>query len=130
MPRLNGNSSHGSKPITSLSRTFSCTPHCWPQKQQCVLTSRSGSALVDSRRPAISERCGPNCSMIFSGSTGMVATTSPRRRRDALGQSLAPCAALGKAEQRTAATRADLLIVLDGASIDLVREPELPFDHR
>ena len=24
-------------------------PHCWPQKQQCVLTSRSGSTLVDSR---------------------------------------------------------------------------------
>jgi hypothetical protein len=59
MPRLNGNSSQGSKPITSLSRTFSWMPHCWPQKQQCVLTSRSGSTLVDSRTPVIDDRCGP-----------------------------------------------------------------------
>ena len=41
MPRLNGNSSHGSKPITWLSRTLSWMPHCWPQKQQWVFTSFS-----------------------------------------------------------------------------------------
>ena len=48
-------------------------PHCWPQKQQWVLTSLSGSTLVDSRSPVIADRCGPNCSMIFSSSTGIVA---------------------------------------------------------
>ena len=36
LPSLNGNSYHGSKPTTALSRTFSLMPHCWPQKQQCV----------------------------------------------------------------------------------------------
>src|SRR5436190_6734921 len=127
MPRLKGNSSHGSKPITSLSRTFSWTPHCWPQKQQCVLTSRSGSTLVDSRTPLIADRCGPNCSMIFSGLTGIVATISPRVDRDAPRQVLAPGARLRKAEQRTAATGADLLIVLV-ALIHLVRKPKLAFD--
>ena len=33
----------GSNPITYLSLTFSWIPHCCPQKQQCVRTSRSGS---------------------------------------------------------------------------------------
>ena len=51
MPLLNGNSSHGSKPMTWLSLTLSWMPHCWPQKQQWVLTSRSGSTPVSSRCP-------------------------------------------------------------------------------
>src|SRR5262249_33939931 len=127
MPRLNGKSSQGSKPITSLSRTFSCTPHCWPQKQQCVFTRRSGSALVDRRMPAITERCGPNRSMIFSGSAGIVATMSPGRGGGGVAQALAPCPGLGETKQRPAATRADLLIVL-GALVHLVRETQLPLD--
>ena len=80
MPRLNGNSSHGSKPITSLSRTLSWMPHCWPQKQQCVLTRRSGSTLVDSRTPVIADRCGPKRSVICRSSTGIVATALLVRR--------------------------------------------------
>src|SRR5262245_10648481 len=116
MPRLNGKSSHGSKPITSLSRTFNCTPHCWPQKQQCVFTSRSGSALVDLRRPVGTDRCGPNCSMILSSSTGMVATS-------------APGGCLREAEQRAPASRTDFLIVAGAARrIHVVREAKLAFD--
>ena len=59
---LNGNSSQGSNPITWLSRTLSWMPHCWPQKQQCVFTSRSGGSprlLAASRPAACSSRCGP-----------------------------------------------------------------------
>ena len=44
LPSLNGNSYHGSKPTTALSRTFSLMPHCCPQKQQWVLTTRSTSS--------------------------------------------------------------------------------------
>ena len=51
-------------------------PHCWPQKQQCVLTRRSGSTLVESRTPVIDERCGPNRPIILNGSTGTSATPS------------------------------------------------------
>src|SRR5262245_18943236 len=120
IPRLNGNSSHGSKPITVLSRTFSCTPHCWPQKQQCVLTSRSGSALVDSRRPVAADRCGPKRSMIFSSSTGIVATVLQTSEFRLLTVHV-PQRALGQAEQRAPAARADLLIMRGAAPpIDLV----------
>src|SRR6476646_10131217 len=76
MPRLNGKSSHGSKPITSLLRTLSWIPHCCPQKQQCVLTSRSGSTEVDSRAPVIDDRCGPKRSVIDRSSQGSVAIVS------------------------------------------------------
>src|SRR6476661_6919949 len=123
MPRLNGNSSHGSKPITSLSRTFSWTPHCWPQKQQCVFTSRSGSTLVDSRTPVIADRCGPNRSMIRRGSTGISATfgylclsfvTWPAealgRRRPGV-QIPLPQRPLRQTEHRAPALGADVLIV-------------------
>src|SRR5262245_57756304 len=126
IPRLNGNSSHGSKPITSLSRTLSCTPHCCPQKQQWVFTRRSGSALVDNRAPAMPDRCGPKRWMIFSGSTGIVATVSSRGRRRALRQSVAPGASLRQAEQRPPAARTNLLVVLR-ALLHLVRESQLPF---
>ena len=34
-----------------LSLTLSWMPHCWPQKQQCVLTSRSGSTAGRQARP-------------------------------------------------------------------------------
>ena len=59
IPRLNGNSSQGSKPITWSSLTLSWMPHCCPQKQQCVFTRRSGSTLVDRRMPVATDRCGP-----------------------------------------------------------------------
>src|SRR4029079_11992893 len=125
MPRLKGNSSQGSKPITWLSRTFNCTPHCCPQKQQWVLTSCSGSALVDSRTPVIPERCGPSRSMIFSSSTGRVATLSSARH--AAGQPFAPGPGLRQAEQRATAARADLLI-MTGTSVHLVGEPQIALD--
>src|SRR5262245_5830467 len=124
MPRLNGNSSHGSKPITSLSRTFNCTPHCCPQKQQWVLTRRSGSVLVESRRPSIAERCGPNRSMMCSGSTGRVAMVLAVRRRHSVRQMFAPRPALSETDQRPPAARAYLLIVF-GALLHLVGESEL-----
>src|SRR5262245_23558837 len=128
IPRLNGNSSHGSKPITVLSRTFNCTPHCWPQKQQCVFTSRSGSALVESHRPAAGDRCGPKRSMMCSSSVGIVATvlqTSDFR----LQTFCMPCPALRQPEQRAPAARADLLVVRGAAfRIHLVRETELTLD--
>src|SRR5262249_41093855 len=110
-----------------LSRTFSCTPHCWPQKQQCVLTSRSGSALVERRTPAMADRCGPNRSMIFSGSTGIVATMPLPRRGETLRQLVAPRPSLRQRDARPPAARTDLLIMFR-ARIHLVGEPELPFD--
>lgn len=69
----NEKSSHGTKPITWLSRTLSWMPHCCPQKQQWAFTSRSGSTLVDRCRPVMFETCGPNRSMILSSSAGSVA---------------------------------------------------------
>src|SRR6516164_4447786 len=60
MPLLTGKSSHGSKPMTSLSFTFSWMPHCCPQKQQCVLTSRSGSTEESTRWPVGYPFNGPN----------------------------------------------------------------------
>src|SRR6516225_865309 len=126
IPRLNGNSSHGSKPLTSLSRTFNCTPHCCPQKQQCVFTNRSGSVLVESRKPVIVDRCGPYASMIFSGSAGRIATTSPLG--GAFAQSVAPGLALCQAEQRASASRADLLIMI--GALHVVRKAQLTLDRR
>src|SRR5262245_47527778 len=85
-------------------------PHCWPQKQQCVLTSRSGSALVDSRAPAGTDRCGPNRSMMRRSSTGIVATLLSRRQPRS--QAVAPRAALREPEQRAPAARTNLLVVV------------------
>src|SRR3954471_15502628 len=73
MRRLNGRSAPGSKPMTTLSFPLSWMPHCWPQKQQCVLTNFSGSDVVERLAPAMRDRCGPNWLMIFSSSTGRVA---------------------------------------------------------
>src|SRR5678816_2795397 len=111
-------------------------PHCCPQKQQCVFTSRSGSTLVDSRSPVIDDRCGPKRSMMRIGSTGTSATALPclsliaclaeagRQRRAAV-QILAPQRALRQSEERPAASGTDLLIV--AASCQLVVKPELLF---
>src|SRR6516225_7646585 len=70
MPWLKGNSSQGSKPMTWLFFTLSWMPHCWPQKQQWVLTKRSGSADVSSLSPPEYPRCGPNCAMVESKLSG------------------------------------------------------------
>src|SRR5262245_38130755 len=104
-------------------------PHCCPQKQQCVLTRRSGSALVDRRNPDIADRWGPNRSMIFSGSAGSVAPVSPFGSRRTVGRPTAPCAALRQSEQRSPAARADLLVVF-GTLLHLVRKPQLSLDRR
>src|SRR5688572_24943201 len=123
MPRLNGNSSHGSNPITWLFLTFSWMPHCWPQKQQCVRTRLSGSAVVDSRSPVMTARCGPKRSVIFTSSTGRVAIGTC-----AVCQRVLPQRALCKTKQRAAAARADLLIVCCAIiAVHLVAEAELLF---
>src|SRR6187399_24544 len=67
IPLLKGKSVHGSKPITVFPFTLSWMPHCWPQKQQCVLTRRSGSTDVSSRSPDWYARNGPN----FANSSGV-----------------------------------------------------------
>src|SRR6187200_885932 len=112
MPLLKGKSSHGSKPMTWLSFTLNWMPHCWPQKQQCVFTSRSGSALVDRRAPVGADRCGPYRSMMRSSSTGIVAISLLLDCGKPLGLAAGlPGAALGEPEERAPAARADLLIV-------------------
>src|SRR5215471_14964572 len=68
--------------------------------------------------------------MILMGSTGMVATTLPLDGRCPRRQLLAPCAALRQTEQRAAAARAHLLIVVRSLrGIHLVAEPEIPLDR-
>src|SRR5690606_35343010 len=59
MPRLNGKSYRGSKPITCSSRTLRRMPHCWPQKQQWVSTMRSTVRLVSRRGPVDHTGRGP-----------------------------------------------------------------------
>src|SRR5262245_15166329 len=65
--------------------------------------------------------------MIFSGSTGIVATRSSLGRRRARRQSFAPCSTRSQAEQGAPAAWADLLVVF-GAVLHLVCEAELPLD--
>src|SRR5688500_13483501 len=108
--------------MTWLSRTLSWMPHCWPQKQQCVLTRRSGSSAVVPRVPT--DRCGPNARVISRSSTGSRAMSlhlRPGRRR--------PERALGQAKGRSPARGTDLLVVLDAAPARLVPEPEVPLDR-
>src|SRR5262245_45820321 len=114
MPRLNGNSSHGSKPTTRLSRTFSWMPHCIPQKQQCVLTSASGRLRAASLHPpgGASLGCGPNASASRSMGRGGVAT------------SVILQAELRRRERRAFARRTQALPG-HGGPVDPVVEPEL-----
>src|SRR5262245_12557553 len=106
--------------MTSLPLTLSWMPHCWPQKQQCVFTSRSGSADVESRSPAMYERGGPNRRMMPTSSVGIVATSASLRLLRGL---RAPERRLREPEERPPALRADLLVVLP--AFHLVAEPEL-----
>src|SRR5215207_7627596 len=114
-------------------------PHCWPQKQQCVLTSRSGSTLVDSRIPLIDERCGPKRSMIRSGSPGTSATAAilplVRHLARPAGSGSRPCIqvltpqlALRETEKGAPAAWTHLLVM--AAVSQFVTEPELAFDDR
>src|SRR6266536_6118593 len=72
MPRLKGNSSQGSKPTTWLLRTLSWMPHCWPQKQQWVLTSFSGASCCHPPGGTY-WRCGPYRSASDSSDCGGLA---------------------------------------------------------
>src|SRR6516162_2500069 len=51
-------------------------PHCCPQKQQCVFTSRSAGCRDSSCQPpgGVYAGCGPNLSSKTSGETGGSAT--------------------------------------------------------
>src|SRR5262245_27131395 len=53
-------------------------PHCWPQKQQWVLTVRSGTTPVSSRSSVATDRCGPKRSMTCTGGCGISAMFSSR----------------------------------------------------
>src|SRR4029453_4167933 len=59
LPWLNGESVRGSTPTTRSSFTLRYMPHCWPQKQQCVGTRRSGCTPVSSSEPATYASEGP-----------------------------------------------------------------------
>src|SRR5262245_29497546 len=67
--------------------------------------------------------------MILSGSTGMVATMSPRERRRAVSQLSVPRAALRETEERAAAARANLLVMFGALSwVELIRKSEISLD--
>src|SRR5262245_51986677 len=120
MPLLNGKSSHGSKPMTSLPFTFNWMPHCCPQKQQWVLTSLSGSTEASTRWPPWYARCGPNFAS-NSGVTVASAAIAPSlgRRGDI------PQMPLRQGKHLTPASRADVLVVAGGVSGPLVVVAEL-----
>src|SRR5262245_8135088 len=122
MPRLNGNSSHGSKPITWSSLTFSWIPHCWPQKQQCVFTRRSGSTAESMRWPDGYARSGPNVASSSGVSGGSTAIGSSLRRRR-------PQASLREGEHLAPTRRTDALIVAGGMLGPVVPVAELPLDR-
>src|SRR5262249_38298658 len=122
MPRLKGKSSQGSKPITSLSFTFSWMPHCCPQKQQCVLTRRSGSTEVSKRNPLWYARSGPKVAR-SSGVRGGSAAIGPSFRRRG-----GPQAPLGEGEHLPPAGGADVLVVARGVLGPLVVVAQVALD--
>src|SRR5690606_9835748 len=71
MPWLKKKSYQGSTPMTVLSFTLSWSPHCCPQKQQCVLTYLSGSSPESTRASVAYARDGPNLWMVARSSPGM-----------------------------------------------------------
>src|SRR5262249_51947842 len=122
MPLLNGKSSHGSKPMTLLSLTFNWMPHCWPQKQQCVCTSRSGSIAESIRWPVGYDRSGPN----FASSSGV------RGGSEAIGPSLGrragPQVSLCQCEHLSPAGGTDVLVVAVGDLRPVVAVAQLTLD--
>src|SRR5262249_8445326 len=80
-------------------------PHCCPQKQQCVFTSRSGSTAALTRCPPGYMRSGPNAvssSCVSGGSAAIGAPSVVSGRRQG---------ALGQRQHLTPAGGADVLIV-------------------
>src|SRR5262249_47053395 len=122
IPLLKGKSAHGSNPTTVFPFTLSWMPHCWPQKQQWVLTSRSGSADVSSRSPDWYARSGPN----FASSSGVAGGSVARRA--ALGRFRFPGRVLGEGEHLPPARRADALVVPALLAWHLVVIPQLRLD--
>src|SRR5262249_50148641 len=121
MPWLNGKSSHGSKPMTSLSLTLSWMPHCWPQKQQWVFTSRSGSTDESIRRPVGYDFSGPNLARSSGVKGGSAAIRSPF-----------PCGGpelpLRQAQHLPPAGGAHPLVVAGGVLGPVVPVAQLPLD--
>src|SRR5262249_43522938 len=122
MPLLTGKSSHGSKPMTSLSFTFSWMPHCCPQKQQCVLTSRSGSTEVSTRWPVGYAFNGPNLAS-SSGVRGGSAAIGTSREAGV------PQVPLRQGEQLPPAGRTDVLVVARRVLGPVVAIAQLPLDN-
>src|SRR5262245_5912605 len=90
-------------------------PHCWPQKQQCVFTRRSGGWRVFSSHPpgGASLRCGPQRAVRASMEAGSSAKALLLLHAD-----------LGGAEALPFARRAERL-PMPGRTLDAVVEPEL-----
>src|SRR5262249_50494964 len=145
LPWLNGKSVRGSTPTTRSSLTLRYMPHCWPQKQQCVGTRRSGCTPVSSSEPVTYASDGPNGSVcVFSGmeiapvllaeraltETGIGMSGGRRLPVAALDDEAAPLAPpelpLRQGGQGAPARRADPLVVPDRRVGALVPEPELP----
>src|SRR5262245_38285036 len=121
MPLLKGKSSHGSKPMTSFSFTFSWMPHCCPQKQQCVLTSRSGSTEESARWPVGYAFNGPNLAS-SSGVRGGSRAIGPSRERGV------PQVPLREGEQLSPAGRTDVLVVARRVLGPVVAVAQFPLD--
>src|SRR5262249_18295870 len=122
MPLLKGKSSHGSKPITSLPLTFDWMPHCCPQKQQCVFTSRSGSTEVSTRWPVGYDRSGPNLASSSGVRGGSAAIGSSVGRRGV------PQVSLREGEQLAPAGGADVLVMARSVLGPVVAVAQFPLD--
>src|SRR5262245_11363417 len=122
MPLLKGKSSHGSKPMTSLSFTFSWMPHCCPQKQQCVLTSRSGSTEESARWPVGYAFNGPNLASNSGGRGGSAAIGSSLERG-------VPQVRVREGDQLSPAGRTDVLVVARRVLGPVVAVAQFPLDN-
>src|SRR5215813_7580086 len=108
--------------MTSLSFTFSWMPHCCPQKQQCVLTSRSGSTEESTRWPVGYAFNGPN----LASSSGV------RDGSAAIGFSLGrgfPQVPLREGKQLSPAGRTDVLVVARAVLGPVVAIAQFPLDN-
>src|SRR5262249_31604059 len=103
------------RPTILPSFTCSSRPHCWPQKQQCVRTTRSGAPTGVHPPGGTSWQCGPKRSTRLSSGAGSLATSRflPQRARR-------------ERQQSAAARRTDVLIVT--CRLELVVNVELCFD--
>src|SRR4051794_17548364 len=126
LPSLKGNSSQGSKPTTLLSLTLSFTPHCWPQKQQCVLTTRSGSPMGAQPKGGTSCGWGPYWATIDGMAMGSLAISALRIPGLAAPRRL-PEPVLQEREVLAAAGRAHVLVVL--VAPEAIANAELGLDR-